>query len=250
MGELVQDGEPTYVCQSTRLYAATTPLRWWEPWQYFEDLSSGNVRLSQIAAALLFSVYHTLTQSGLGLGSALRWVYDKFQRIRGGAPYPWRHGKVPKGRRTPSKKLDLKVGELVRVRSYAEILETLDQNWRNRGMYFDAEHVPFCGGTYRVLRRVEKLIDEKTGKMLPLKSDAIILQDVACQARYAKCRRFCSRSIFPYWREIWLERALESPHPLGNRSSGSASCEANAHERPELTQGPGPGFRIARYRGE
>jgi hypothetical protein len=85
--------------------------------------------------------------------------------------------------------------------------ETLDQGWRNRGLYFDAEHVPFCRGTYRVHRRVESIIDEKTGKMIRLSNDVIILEDVACQARYAKCRQFSSRAIYPYWREIWLERA-------------------------------------------
>jgi hypothetical protein len=74
-------------------------------------------------------------------------------------------------------------------------------------MYFDAENVPFCGGEYEVLARVERLIDEKTGKMLTLKNDAIILKDVVCEARYAKCRHFCPRAIYPYWREIWLERS-------------------------------------------
>jgi hypothetical protein len=206
-GERVQPEEPAYVCQSTRLYAATTALPWWDLRQYAEDLRSGNVRLPQMVAALLFFVYHTLTESGLGLGCAMRWAYDGFQKIRGGTPYPLRSGKIPKGVGTPSARLDLQAGELVRVRSYAEILETLDEGWRNRGMYFDPEEVPFCNRTYRVLRRVEKIIDEKTGRMLRLKSDAIILGDVACQARYSKCRHFCSRSIYPYWREIWLERS-------------------------------------------
>jgi hypothetical protein len=42
--------------------------------------------------------------------------------------------------------------------------------------------------------------------MLHLKGDAIILKDVVCQARYARCRKLCPRAIYPYWREIWLER--------------------------------------------
>jgi hypothetical protein len=199
--------EPTYVCQSTNVYAATTPLPWWDFRQYVEDLNSGNVHLSQMMSAGLFFMYHSLVHSGIGLGSAMRWAYDVFQKIRGGSPYPWRPGRVPKGVRTPASKLDLHPGELVQVRRYDEILKTLDQDWRNRGMYFDGELVPFCGGTYNVLQRVEKIIDEKTGRMVKLKNDAIILKDVACEARYAKCRRFCSRAIYPYWREIWLERA-------------------------------------------
>ena len=33
------------------------------------------------------------------------------------------------------------------------------------------------------------------------------LKDVACEARYFKCRLFCSPAIYPYWPQIWLERA-------------------------------------------
>jgi len=199
--------EPLYACQSTELYSATSPLPWWHFHQYVQDVRSGNVRVSQIVGAVFFYVYHEITQAGIGLGSAMRWLYDRVQKLRGGTPYPWRRGQVPKGVRTPSSKLDLRVGELVKVRSYAEILETLDEEWKNRGMYFDGELVPFCNGNHEVLSRVEKIIDEKSGRMTRLKNDAIILKDVACEARYAKCRHFCSRAIYPYWREIWLERA-------------------------------------------
>jgi hypothetical protein len=199
--------ETAYVCQSTQLHAATSPLPWWDLRQYLEDLTSGNVRLSQMVAAVLFFGYQSLAEAGLGFGVAMRWVYDTFQKIRGGPAYPLRNGRIPNGKRTPLARLDLQPGELVKVRSYTEILETLNQDWHNRGMYFDSEQVPFCNGTYQVLRRVEKQIDERTGRLVPLKSDAVILSDVFCEARYAKCRRFCPRAIYPYWREIWLERA-------------------------------------------
>ena len=205
-GASIQLEDPAYVCQSTRLQAATTPLRWWDLRQYMEDVASGNVGVSRLVAGAIFTVYHRVTEAGVGLGAAMRWSYDMVQRIRGGPLYPLRRGKILKGTRTPARKLNLRPGELVKVRSYAEILETLDQAWTNRGLYFDPELVPFCNGTYRVLHRVERIIDEKTGKLVRLKSDAIILDGVACQARYSKCRRFCSRSIYPYWREIWLER--------------------------------------------
>jgi hypothetical protein len=197
---------PTYSCQSTKLAQATLPLRWWDPRQYAEDYLSGNVRLPQMLAALTFSIYHGIASGGFGVGSAMRSAYDAFQRLRGGTPYPWRLGQVEKGQQTPSGRLHLQVGEWVRVKSHREILQTLDEDSRNRGMYFDAEEVPYCGGTYRVRDRVHRIIDEKTGKMLGLKNPAIVLDDVVCQARYSKCRRFCPRSIYPFWREIWLER--------------------------------------------
>ena len=46
--------------------------------------------------------------------------------------------------------LNLKAGDLVRIRTHKEILDTLDTNNKNRGMYFDAEEVPYCGQTFRV----------------------------------------------------------------------------------------------------
>jgi len=62
---------------------------------------------------------------------------------------------------------------------------------------------------------VTKIVNEKTGKMQQMKSPCIILDSVVCQARYSECRLFCPRSIYPYWREIWLERVntgcVESP---------------------------------------
>ena len=78
--------------------------------------------------------------------------------------------------------------------------------YRNRGMLWDGEMVPYCGGTYQVLARVTRLIDENTGRMQELKYPCIILDSVVCQSRFSSCRMFCPRSIYPYWREIWLER--------------------------------------------
>lgn len=201
-----RSGEITYVCQATRVAAATTHIRWWDIGQYFEDYTSGNVRLSQMVGSFVFEVCHVLATAGLGIGSAVRWLYDLVQRIRGGTPYPWRNGMVPKGVPTPTARLDLKEGEMVRMKSYPEVLQTLDENWRNRGLYFDAEMAPFCGGTYKVLKRVERIIHEGSGKMLTFKTPALILDGVACQARYAKYRKFCPRAYYQYCREIWLER--------------------------------------------
>ena len=66
--------------------------------------------------------------------------------------------------------------------------------------------VPYCGKTYRVVKRVSKLINERTGKMQEMKAPCIILGSAVCQAKYSGCRTFCPRSLYPFWREIWLER--------------------------------------------
>ncbi len=198
--------DPVWVCQSTQIAQASQLLNWWNLRQYIEDYTSGNVRMSRLLASLVFFLYAHLVSAGLGFGSALRWVYDRVQAMRGDTPYPFRTGMVPRGVRTPSAKLDLQRGELVKIRSHEEILATIDETGLNRGMSFDAEMVPYCGGTYRVLDRVNKLINEKTGKMQHLRNDCVILENVVCLACYSKYRRFCPRSIYPYWREIWLER--------------------------------------------
>lgn len=197
---------PTYSCQNLLIPRTTEPLKWWDLRQYLEDYRSGNATLTQMAAALFFTVYQSLSELGIGFGSALRWAYDGVQRLRSAPPFPTRLGKIPVGQRTPSVKLGIQEGEMVRVKSYAEILETLDENWHNRGMYFDGDQVPFCNGTFRVHKRVRQIINEKSGKMMTFKNEALILEGVACQAKYAKCRKLCPRSIYSYWREIWLER--------------------------------------------
>jgi hypothetical protein len=207
------DGEPTYTCQATQLPYATTDLAWWDVRQYIEDYRSGNVGLWQLICGGLYFVCQWLQQAGLGVGRPLRWFYDTFYPLWGGTPFPRRRGMIPKGNRTPEQTLNLQQGELVRIKPYKEILATLDTSNRNRGLYFDAEEVPYCGGTYRVLKRVLKIIDERTGKMRPMKSPCIILDSVICQARFSECRLFCPRSIYSYWKETWLERVEPISNP-------------------------------------
>jgi hypothetical protein len=103
---------------------------------------------------------------------------------------------------------------MVRVKSFEEILNTIDADYKNRGMKWDAEMVPYCGGVYKVRNRIRQIIDEKTGKMLQLKSEPVTLESAICQSKYSNCRYFCPRSIFPYWREIWLERVSQAPTAL------------------------------------
>ena len=42
----------------------------------------------------------------------------------------------------------------------------LDGNNKTRGLYFDAEHVPYCGKELSVRSLVNQIIDERTGYML------------------------------------------------------------------------------------
>jgi hypothetical protein len=114
------------------------------------------------------------------------------------------------GKDAPVADLQLKAGDVVRIRPFKEILGTIDKQNQNRGMGFDAEMVPFCGKVFRVRTRVEKFIDERTGYLRRMKTPAVILEGVYCQSRYSEDRVFCPRRIFAWWREVWLEKVAEN----------------------------------------
>ena len=187
-------GEERYACQATELVrAAPERIPAWDGRQYLQDVRSGN------AGAL--AMIRTL---GIGLFNeyqdASRRLLPRPLRIRAGRRYPFIEGRLQK---TPVQTLGLQPGERVRVKRREEIVATLDANNANRGMSFDGEMLRYCGREARVLRRVERIIDEKSGRMLRLKNPCIVLDDVTCTGAY---HRQCPRGIYPYWREIWLER--------------------------------------------
>jgi hypothetical protein len=179
--------EESYRCQATELFRATTPLEWWDPRQYIRDLVSRNVGLWD------FLLYGALAAFKAAL--RLHWRLEQYLKVRGSA-----------GDKTPTAQLDLQPGELVQVRSKKEILRTLNDKGRNRGLSFDVEMMPYCGRTFRVHSRVEKIINDKNGKMIHLPNRCIILDRAACGGCLSRGRMFCPRAIYPYWHEIWLKR--------------------------------------------
>lgn len=187
--------EPTYSCQATELLRATTrPIKWWEPDQYVRDVRSGNASVVQVVRGLAVGFFNKFQQANARL-------LPRRCLIRGCKPYPFVEGRAVNG--TPDDRLNLQPGEVVEVKSREEIFETLDGRDRNRGLRFDSEMLRYCGTRGRVLRRVEHIIDEETGKMLHIKGDCIILDGVVCTGDY---HRSCPRRIYPYWREAWLRR--------------------------------------------
>lgn len=199
---------PRYVCQATQMTAATDFVPFWSLRHFIEDYTSGNERIGTILGGIFVAVYWHITESGLGFGSALRWIYDKVQGIRGRTPYVHRRGHLPMNSQTPTVKLNLQPGELVKVKSHKEILNTVRIDLVNRGMGFHAELVQHCGKTARVKSRVSRIIDEKTGHLTEMKTPCIVLDGVECTGRYVK-PLFCTKNCHPYWREIWLERVSQ-----------------------------------------
>ncbi len=158
-----------------------------------------------------------ILEKALALIRVIRAHLLSFVREHKGISYPPVAGTQAK---TPLEVLDLQPGELVQVRSREEIIATLDKNKRNRGLLFDGEMLPFCGGIYRVLRRVHHIVDERSGKMMDMKNPCIVLEGVFCKSEY---NRFCPRAIYCYWRENWLRRVPGLTPP-------AAGCEEREME--------------------
>jgi hypothetical protein len=161
-------------------------------------------------------VYAQLVQSGVGLGSALRWLYNVVQSVRGGVPFPVHDGRLPVGGPTPAADLGLQVGDLVRVRSIEEILDTVDKRLFNRGMGFHPEMVPYCGKTFRVKQRLHRIINEKTGRLITLKNSCLVLDGVSCYGRFAQPIN-CPRAM-PPWMPSGRARLADSLRGNGGAS--------------------------------
>ncbi|NOZ81322.1 MAG: hypothetical protein GXP63_06655 [DPANN group archaeon] len=94
-------------------------------------------------------------------------------------------------------------GDLVRVRSREEILSTVNRWNQLKGCAFMEEMWPFCGSTQRVLKRVEKFLDERDYLMKKCRG-IVILEGVFCEG--TKDFGACDRTCFFFWREEWLEK--------------------------------------------
>jgi len=189
------DGAVLYRCAATELGRASSPLPTYEPGQYVADVRSGNFSALFVFRGLLILLFNKF--------QALSRKLPRQLRIADGLPYPFFRGTGPGPKPEP---LRLQPGELVEVKSKDEIMAALGPNNKNRGLIFDGEMLQFCGRRARVLKSVDKIIDEHTGRMLRLR-DCVILDQVTCVGRF---HRFCPRAIHMYWREAWLRRVDES----------------------------------------
>jgi predicted DNA-binding antitoxin AbrB/MazE fold protein len=197
-------GEERYSCQATELTrAAPVRLPWWDVRVYVRDVRAGNASALAMVRSVLVLLFNAFQ------AASRRYLPRPLRLIRGGQKFPFIAGTLDK---TPKQTLDLQPGELVRVKTREQILATLDRNGRNRGLSFDGEMLKYCGQQARVLRRINRIIDEPTGKMLSFRGDCIVLEGVICAADY---HQYCPRAIYPYWREIWLERVAPTPPDAG-----------------------------------
>ncbi|MEP6492876.1 MAG: hypothetical protein ABJF01_09375 [bacterium] len=193
------DTEVRYRCQATDLRKFAKEMSAWNLMQFVQDIRSGNATVSATLKGIGWRMFRWTTAHfrGYNLQHAL---FNQIQRMRGGMINIQLAGPHTK---TPKETLDLTIGERVQVKSVEEIRDTLNVEQRNRGLYFDKEMQPYCNRTYTVGARVTQIIEEKTGRMMKLPGDCIIMEGVHCTGRYHKN---CPRASPSYFREIWLRR--------------------------------------------
>jgi hypothetical protein len=105
---------------------------------------------------------------------------------------------------------ELRRGDLVEVKSPAEILDTLDQHGDLEGMPFMPEMAAFCGRRFTVERRAEKVCDTILlgSRRLPR---TVLLDDLRCDG---SCHGGCQAECRIFWKEDWLRRvAADAPEP-------------------------------------
>lgn len=184
------DGAEVWRCQATDAFEASAPLKTSNLAQYWRELTNGN-----------FGVLRFMLLAARGF------VMEVAARVGLLKPLPL-HGSGSE--LAPSEPQDVQPGEFVKVRAPAEITATLDEDGLNRGLSFDREMLPYCGRTLRVRDRVQRIIDDKTGRMLSIPKDCLILEGAVCSGQRSTNRWFCPRKIYPFWREAWVQRADES----------------------------------------
>lgn len=104
---------------------------------------------------------------------------------------------------TESKPMSLAAGDLVRVRSEEEIRATLNAWNELRGCMFMEEMWQYCSTTQRVLKPVERFVDERDYRVKKAKG-LVLLDGLICEGTpdYGRCDRAC----YYFWREEWLEK--------------------------------------------
>jgi len=172
-----------YVCQFTELVRASSRMSAWDPGQALRPLIAGNVTLAAFCVAMLTRLFNVA------------------QSLRSGAAFPPRE--PASGAISPRTDLGLQPGEVVRVRDPEQIFETLDKMSRNRGLWFDREMLKRTKEHHRVLARIDRIIDDASGRMFHLKTPCIVLEGVDASGELLG---FCAQHEFPFWREAWLER--------------------------------------------
>jgi hypothetical protein len=124
----------------------------------------------------------------------------------------------------------LRRGDLVEVRSAAEILETLDEHGELDAMPFMPEMVPYCGRRFTVDRRADKICDTISSSLRSRRMDnTVLLDDLRCDgSAHGGCQAECRY----YWNEAWLRRVQPGAPPPGAANDDDAVAALLARVQP------------------
>jgi hypothetical protein len=202
------DDPKAWVCQGTELPRATRPGEpVWRPGQYLRFLKVKTFTPAELAGMV--------TRIGFRRAKTVLFSRFKWPRAAVHAPRPRRAAAEEGPAFAP--------GEWVDVKSREEILETLDGRGYHRGLPWSSEMLPFCGRRLRVLRRVDRILDETTGRVRDVRG-TVILDGSICD-RYLGC----ARGMPFLWRDAWLRRAEGVPRPAQRPAAGvTAACATPA----------------------
>lgn len=93
-------------------------------------------------------------------------------------------------------------GDLVEVRSEAEILATLDEKGSLDKLPFMPEMLKFCGKTFRVSARAFKTcVDDQEMRQF---DNTVFLEEARCDG---SSHGGCGRACLIFWNEAWLKRS-------------------------------------------
>jgi len=167
-----------FFCQATALPRATSPGNpAWKPGQYVRLLKAGTFTPTE-----LFAMF--ARPGGRWVARRLRYASRREAAVGTG----------------PEAALGLEPGEWVEVKSRAEILQTLDANRMHKGLSFGGDMNEQFGRRMRVQKRVDRIIEEKTGRLRPV-HDTVLLEGSICDRYFG-----CARGMPFLWREVWLKR--------------------------------------------
>jgi hypothetical protein len=111
-----------------------------------------------------------------------------------------------RSRLRPSRRLE--AGDLVRVKSLEDILETLDDHHKHDNLAFLRPMMAHCGKTRRVLKRVRVLVNDRDHSVSKVRN-TVLLEGAMCDGEGIYGRERCDRSCLFFWKEAWLEKVDE-----------------------------------------
>ena len=98
---------------------------------------------------------------------------------------------------------DLVVGDLVEIKSWAEIRATLDEQGCLEQLPFMPEMLPMCGQRAYVFRCMHRLFDYRKSRRMRHMHGTVLLVDTVCDgSRHGGCEAAC----YTVWKSPWLRR--------------------------------------------